>query len=152
MKIFSLFLGLFILLSCNSDSDENGIDCSSITIVPPSILLKITNLTGDNLIEKETYISNNITIEFNNDLYKNVVNQNFENFKNLINIPLYGTDMEREYKINLSETETDILNLNVSFKEGACGIKIATPNSATYNGNTVTIEDYNNNYLITVVK
>ncbi|MBD0823209.1 hypothetical protein [Aestuariibaculum marinum] len=152
MKISSLLLSLFILLSCNSDSDENGIDCSSITIVPPSILLKITNVTGDNLIENETFISNDITIEFNNDLYNNVVNQKVENLKNLINIPLYGFEIEREYKINLSETETDILNLNVSFQEGACGIKIATPNSATYNGNTVTIEDYNGNYLITVVK
>ncbi len=152
MKISSLLLSLFILLSCNSDSDENGIDCSSITIVPPSILLKITNVTGDNLIENETYIANNITIEFNNEIYKNVVNQKVENFKNLINIPLYGSEIEREYKINLSETETDILSLKVSLKEGACGITITTPNSGTYNGNSITFEDYNKNYLITVVK
>lgn len=152
MRISSLLISLFILLTSCSNSDKGEIDCSTIFIVPPSILLKITNANGTNLIENETYIGSEITIEINEEIHKNVVNQNIESLKNLIIIPLNSTETEREYKINLSEIETDTLNLNVSLNEGACGILITKPNSAVYNGNTITIEDYNGDYLITVVK
>ena len=152
MKISSILLSLFILLSGCSDKDNESIDCSVIDIGNPLLLLKITDASGNNLIENETYNAENISIIYNDNTFNEVVIDNYASLNNFIHIPLFGTDIERTFKINLSETETDVLIVNVKLEEGLCGYIFTIPLSGTYNGNSITIEDYNNNYLITVVK
>ncbi|GAA4305164.1 hypothetical protein [Aestuariibaculum suncheonense] len=152
MKISSLLLCLFILLSGCSDKDKESIDCSVIYIGNPLLLLKITDTNGNNLIENETYTAENISINYNNNTINDVVIDDYPQLNAFINVPLFGTDIERTFKINLSETETDVLIVNVTLEEGICKYIFTIPLSGTYNGNSITIENYNNNYLITVVK
>lgn len=150
MKTIVTLLCFLILFSCKDDKDE--IDCSLIDIQVKMFLIKVVDSEGNNLIEDETYIANDISIIYNNNTITNVVIKNFEDYKNLIGLNIFGVEGENTFIIKLSEEEMDTLVLNLSFKEAYCGLRFYTLNSATYNNKSITFEDFHGNYLITVVK
>ncbi|PQV49456.1 hypothetical protein CLV33_10387 [Jejuia pallidilutea] len=147
-------LSLLILLSvffCKND-DDNEIDCSLIDIGPPNIYIELVDANGNNLIENETYIADNITVTFKGYIIENVVFKNVPSVENFIALSVSGSKGDNTFNIHLSENETDILTLNLSEREVICSVTFYTINETTYNGEIQTLKDFNGDYLITITK
>ncbi|GAA4801261.1 hypothetical protein [Litoribaculum gwangyangense] len=151
MKSFTLMLFFLCLLSCKNDDDSN-IDCALFDPFVRNLHIKIVDNSGNNLIENETYIAEDIKVRMNGNEYTNVVFKNVETIKNLITLTLFGKNGKNDYEIELSNSVIDTLVLDLTLDSTICGINFFTLNTATYNGNILSIEDYNGNYLITVIK
>jgi len=117
-----------------------------------NLFIKLIDAEGNNLIKNETYIADDITVLFNESTYTNVVYNDVQGIENLIILNLIGIDGDNTVKINLSNDITDTLILNLTAESEVCGWTFFTLNSATYNDEIKTIEDFNGNYLISVVK
>lgn len=151
MKFFLLLFCYISLFSCKND-DEPEIDCALYDPFISSLFIKLIDNEGQNLIENNTYIAEDITVSFNGYNYTNVVFNDVQGIENLINLNLIGVDGDNTVKINLSQEVTDSLILNLTAESQICGWTFITLNSATYNGALQELEDFNGNYLITVVK
>jgi len=148
---FLLFIILCILASCSKDEKET-IDCALFDPAISNLFIKLVDAEGNNLIENETYIADDITVLFNDYLYTNVVFNDVEGIENLITLNVIGNDGDNTIKIQLSSEETDTLILNLTAESEICGWTFFSINSAIYNDIILTIEDFNGNYLITAVK
>ncbi|SFZ90414.1 hypothetical protein SAMN05428642_101922 [Flaviramulus basaltis] len=151
MKSFSLILCFLCLLSCKND-DESDIDCALFDPFIKNLHIKLIDNNGNNLIENETYIADDIKIKINENEYTNVVFKNVEGIKNLITLNLLGIAGENIYEVELSNNEIDTLILNLTLEPTICGFSYVTLNSASYNSVILSIEDFNGSYLLTVVK
>jgi len=148
---FLLFIILCIMASCSKDEKET-IDCALFDPAISNLFIKLVDEEGNNLIENETYIADDITVLFNDYLYTNVVFNDVEGIENLITLNVIGKDGDNTIKIQLSSGETDTLILNLTAESEICGWTFFSINSAIYNDIILTIEDFNGNYLITAVK
>lgn len=148
---FLLFIILCIMASCSKDEKET-IDCALFDPAISNLFIKLVDAEGNNLIENETYIADDITVLFNDYLYTNVVFNDVEGIENLITLNVIGNDGDNTIKIQLSSEETDTLILNLTAESEICGWTFFSINSAIYNDIILTIEDFNGNYLITAVK
>lgn len=148
---FLLFIILCIMASCSKDEKET-IDCALFDPAISNLFIKLVDEEGNNLIENETYIADDITVLFNDYLYTNVVFNDVEGIENLITLNVIGNDGDNTIKIQLSSGETDTLILNLTAESEICGWTFFSINSAIYNDIILTIEDFNGNYLITAVK
>lgn len=148
---FLLFIILCIMASCSKDEKET-IDCALFDPAISNLFIKLVDAEGNNLIENETYIADDITVLFNDYLYTNVVFNDVEGIENLITLNVIGKDGDNTIKIQLSSGETDTLILNLTAESEICGWTFFSINSAIYNDIILTIEDFNGNYLITAVK
>lgn len=148
---FLLFIILCIMASCSKDEKET-IDCALFDPAISNLFIKLVDAEGNNLIENETYIADDITVLFNDYLYTNVVFNDVEGIENLITLNVIGNDGDNTIKIQLSSGETDTLILNLTAESEICGWTFFSINSAIYNDIILTIEDFNGNYLITAVK
>ena len=149
VKLFSFLLCLVLLYSCSSDDD---LVCS---INSNNIFVKLVDNEGNNLIENETYLADEIVVRFNAAYeFTNVVFNEVEGLENLIAINIFGEQGNNTFEIQLSDSETDtlILNLNKEIIDGPCGNVYYILNSVTYNGNDEIPEDFDGDYLITVTK
>ena len=148
---FLLFIILCLMASCSKDEKET-IDCALFDPAISNLFIKLVDEEGNNLIENETYIADDITVLFNDYLYTNVVFNDVEGIENLITLNVIGNDGDNTIKIQLSSGETDTLILNLTAESEICGWTFFSINSAIYNDIILTIEDFNGNYLITAVK
>ncbi len=139
-----LFLALFFT-SCNQDDD------ACLSFAPPEFFIELLDSEGNNLIENGTFIGPEITVLTQNVLMSGVVFPGLEEVENLIVIELLGLDGDNEYQINLSDSVTDILILNLSVENHECG-PVKTVNTATYNGVSQTVETYIGRPIIRVVR
>jgi hypothetical protein len=151
MKYLSIIICVLCLTSCNNH-DKEEIDCALFDPAISNLFIKLIDAEGNNLIENETYIADDITVLFNESTYTNVVYNDVQGIENLIILNLIGIDGDNTVKINLSNDITDTLILNLTAESEVCGWTFFTLNSATYNDEIKTIEDFNGNYLITVLK
>lgn len=152
MKHLVFVFLVMIVFSCQSNDE---IDCSSYLTVPTkSLFIKLVDNNGNNLIENETYIADDIKIVFNGYTNNQVVFKNVPGIENLIVLNIFGNEGNNTFNIQLSDNETDILILNLDTEEptNPCGFTFFKLNSATYNDVVETIEDFNGEYLITIVK
>ncbi len=151
MKSFLIVFACLCLFSCKND-DEPEIDCALFDPFISNLSIKLIDSEGQNLIENNTYIADDITVLFNGNTYTNVVFNDVQGIENLITLNLIGLDGDNTLKINLSQEISDTLILNLTAESQICGWTFFTLNSANYNGVFQQIEDFNGNYLITVVK
>ena len=151
MKYLSIIICVLCLTSCKNH-DKEEIDCALFDPAISNLFIKLIDAEGNNLIENETYIADDITVLFNESTYTNVVYNDVQGIENLIILNLIGIDGDNTVKINLSNDITDTLILNLTAESEVCGWTFFTLNSATYNDEIKTIEDFNGNYLITVLK
>jgi hypothetical protein len=151
MKFFLLLFCYISLFSCKND-DEPEIDCALYDPFIRSLFIKLIDSEGQNLIENNTYMADDITVLFNGYTYTNVVFNDVQGIENLITLSVIGIDGDNTLKIKLSEEITDTLILNLTADSQVCGWTFFTLNSATYNGVLQQLEDFNGNHLITVLK
>ena len=151
MKYLSIIICFLCLTSCKNN-DKEEIDCALFDPAISNLFIKLIDAKGNNLIENETYIADDITVLFNESTYTNVVYNDVQGIENLIVLNLIGINGDNTIKINLSNNITDTLILNLTTESEVCGWTFFTLNSATYNDEIKTIEDFNGNYLITVLK
>jgi hypothetical protein len=151
MKYLSIIICVLCLTSCKNN-DKEEIDCALFDPAISNLFIKLIDAEGNNLIENETYIADDITVLFNESTYTNVVYNDVQGIENLIVLNLIGINGDNTIKINLSNDITDTLILNLTTESEVCGWTFFTLNSATYNDEIKTIEDFNGNYLITVLK
>jgi len=148
-------LYIFLILGVFSCKNDDEIDCSYYTsIASKSIFIKLIDSNGNNLIENETYAANTINIVFGDYTFTDVVFEDVLGIENLIALNIFGNQGDNQFRINLSENETDLLILNIDKQEtvNPCVGHIFTLNSATYNGVIQTLENFDGDYLITVIK
>ncbi len=148
--IYTCLLLSFVLFSCNSDD----VDCISEPIFNGAIVIELVNVDGENLIENGTYNAEDITIAFNDSLLTGVVTTDFPEIANRIVLNIFGQDGDNTFDINLSDTETDelILNLTREATGGPCSQFALLLNAALYNSETIALQDSDVGYLMTIVK
>ena len=149
MKYLSIIICVLCLTSCKNKEE---IDCALFDPAISNLFIKLIDAEGNNLIENETYIADDITVLFNESTYTNVIYNDVQGIENLIVLNLIGINGDNTIKINLSNDITDTLILNLTTESEVCGWTFFTLYSATYNDEIKTIEDFNGNYLITVLK
>ncbi len=149
-SIYTCLLLCAFLFSCNSDDTQ----CLTILPVSSNLFIELVNTEGENLIENGTFQADAITIDFNENTFTNVVFTNVAGLESFIGINIFGEDGDNTFTINLSDTETDVLVLNITREEtgGPCSQSIFTLNSVTYNGESKELQDFGGDFLITVVK
>ncbi|WP_372752790.1 hypothetical protein [Mariniflexile sp.] len=150
MKFLSIVFCCICLFSCKDDKEE--VDCSLLDFANPSLFIKLLDANGNNLIENKVYNSDDISIIFNGYTMTNVVIDNVESLENLIVLNLIGVEGNNIFEIKLSDTETDTLIMNLTVESKYCGWTFLKLNSVTYNDVIKTYEDFNGNFLITIIK
>ncbi|MCM4158680.1 hypothetical protein DHB64_02080 [Antarcticibacterium sp. W02-3] len=137
------------MISCNSNDDE--IDCSLIDIAPQLFYMEYIDEDGNNLLDNGTYDREEIEVTLGGVVMGEVYTHPEKSF---LVIYEYGQlqNNENDYIINLSSTETDIMQLEYSQKSGICGTFIYTVEKAIYNGEEMELETYLGNEKITVLK
>jgi len=85
-KIYTFILLSFMLFSCHSDDDVN---CTSEPAFSPAVFIELVNATGENLIDNGTYIADNITIDFNESTFVNVVFTDSPEVANFIGLNIF---------------------------------------------------------------
>ena len=108
MKFFLFFFSFISLFSCKND-DEPEIDCALYDPFISRLFIKLVDGEGQNLIENNTYIADDITVLFNGYTYTNVVFNDVQGIENLITLSVIGIDGDNTLKIKLSEEVTDTL-------------------------------------------
>jgi hypothetical protein len=152
-SIYTCLLLCFLLFSCNSD-DNDEIQCITIEPISSTLFIELVNAQGENLIENGTYVTEDITIDFNESTFANVVFTDVPGLENFIGINIFGEDGDNTFEINLSGTEVDTLVLNLTREEtgGPCSQTVFELNTVTYNGESEELQDFGGDFLITVVK
>ncbi|WP_299674236.1 hypothetical protein [uncultured Dokdonia sp.] len=153
MKRFSLFIIVSILLfSCNSDDSETI--CNPTLVIESILFIELVNTEGENLIENGIYNPDDITIGFNGNIFTGVVFTGVQGVENVIVLNVFGEEGDNTFDINLSDTETDTLILNISKEEisDPCIQLVITVNEVIYNGESKELQDFEGGFLITVVK
>jgi hypothetical protein len=151
MKYLYVIVCFLCLTSCKND-DKEDIDCALFDPAISSLFIKLVDSDGNNLIENETYKADDITVLFNNYTTTNVVFKDIPELNNLIALNIHGENGNNTFKIKLSENEIDTLILNLKAESSICNWTFFKLNSATYNGIVQTLEDFNGDYLITIIK
>ena len=147
MKIVILFLCFLCLFSCNEDNVCEG------DLFEQFLFIEIVDESGNNLISNNTFNSSDIIVS-NSSGYETINPvQNILDKKNLIVILVNGKQGSNTFNIQLSNSITDtlIMNINNERTEPPCSVTISTLNSAAYNSVNQILKDFEG-YLITIVK
>lgn len=152
--LYTFILFSVLLFSCNSDDNDPEVACSLELPAVSNLFIELVNAQGENLIENETYIPADITIETNGNTLTNVVFTNVEGLENFVAVGVFGDDGDNIYQINLSGTETDTLILNLTREEigDPCPQIAFMLNTAVYNNESKEIQSFGGDFLITVIK
>ncbi|MFT5892526.1 MAG: hypothetical protein ACI9Y7_002637 [Dokdonia sp.] len=152
--IYTFILFSVLLFSCNTDDSEPEIACSLELIAFSNLFIELVNAQGENLIENETFQADAITIDFNENTFTNVVFTDVPGIENFIALNIFGEDGDNTFEINLSDTESDMLVLNLTRGEtgGPCSQFVFELNSVIYNDAPKELQDFGGDFLITVVK
>jgi hypothetical protein len=148
----ALFIFVLLLLFNSCKNDDDGIDCALFDPITKSLYINLVDSDDNNLIENETYNADDITVLYNNNTFTNVFFNNIPSLENLIALKISGTQGDNTYEIQLSENLTYSLILDLTLESTVCDISFFTLNSVSYNDIIQTIEDFNGDYLITIVK
>lgn len=155
MKCFYVLavMVLFSFTACSTD-DDGEVQCRETPVQNRFVFIELVNADGINLLENNTYIADDITIDYGESTIVNVVNNDVPGFENLIALMIFGEDGDTIFRIKLSETVEDILKLNLTLttSEGECPSLITTLNAITYNDVLQVPEDFFEDLKITVVK
>lgn len=155
MRILTLLFCLIFIQSCKND-DETCDYALYDPVALRTVFIKLVDTNGNNLIENETYNSNNIEVSFNGYTNTSPFFENTPELENLIAVTVIGIEGDNTYEIKLNNTITDTLILNLDSEilgNEPCTSTYFTINNTSYNNTNQTVEDLNNwNYLITVVK
>lgn len=137
----------FLLISCNK------VDCTTDDPIFRSLFIKLVDADGTNLIENDTFNSEMIIIRFSEALYTGVVFTDVQGIENLIIINLLGQEGTNSYEIQLSDSRTDILEVGLIEigKDEPCPVSYFIPDNASYNGIDQTIEEFGDDFMITVI-
>ncbi len=141
-----------MLFSCNSDDSETI--CNPTLVIESILFIELVNTEGENLIENGIYNPDDITIGFNGNIFTGVVFTGVQGVENVIVLNVFGEEGDNTFDINLSDTETDTLILNISKEEisDPCIQLVITVNEVIYNGESKELQDFEGGFLITVVK
>ncbi len=136
-----------LLISCNK------LDCTTDDPIFRSLFIKLVDTDGHNLIENDTFDSEEIVIRVSDTTITGVVFNDVQGIENLIALNLLGPEGTTSYEIQLSESRIDILELSLIEigKDDPCGFSYFITDDAGYNGIDQTIEDFGDDFLITVV-
>jgi hypothetical protein len=148
-----LVMVLFSVTSCNTD-DDGEVPCRDSVVPSQRIFIALVDADGTDLVANETYSADDITITYRENTFTNVVVNDIPNGESFIVLSVFGEDGDNIYRIQLSDTEEDILKLNLSIttSEGPCPSSITALNSITYNDELQVSEDFFGDRKITVVK
>nr|WP_299340230.1 hypothetical protein [Allomuricauda sp.] len=156
MKKFTALLALVLLLvSCNGD------DCDDFVpdILTQFLYIELVDANGANLIENGTYAITNIFTERNGNRFPAVVFTDNETFiapeqRYKIEIGVVGnTGSNNTWTIELSDSETDTLQLNLAIESRDCNGTFYQIREAQYNDTSVNVEELGQNlFEIRVVK
>ncbi|WP_298237346.1 hypothetical protein [uncultured Algibacter sp.] len=153
MRYFILLFCFLLVQSCKTNDD---IICYGDPIPSRIVFINLVDNDGNNLIENGTYNSDDIEVTFNGYTNPDPFFKNNPEFENLILVTVVGNEGDNTYEIQLSNSTTDILSLNLSGEfigSEACGSIFFKPNTAHYNGIAQTLEDFDTwNYLVTITK
>lgn len=146
-------LVLFLFTSCATD-DDGEIQCRDSPVTSGSLFIELVNVDGVNLLANDTYIADDITISYEENTISNVVFTDVPGFENLIVLNIFGQEGDNIFRIHLSDTEEDVLKLNlqVTTSDGPCPTRITTLNTVTYNDVLQVPVEFFDDYKITVVK
>ena len=149
MKKLVLLLGLVCCYSCVDDNfvDDNCDGVAIPSFTAPNIAIELIDAEGNNLIENGTLDASTITIA--SDIFDGTISPLFSD--TIFRVEYLNDTRIISYEINLSESRTDILILDVSerntLSDNGCFI-LPDPilNSASYNDvmqniidNTITV-------------
>ncbi|WP_341215299.1 hypothetical protein [uncultured Wocania sp.] len=151
MKLITLLFCVLCFTACKTD-DDNGIDCDLFDPANRNLFIELVDGNGNNLIENNTFVADDIKVLFNGNTITNVVFNDVEGIENLIALSLIGEAGNNTFEIQLSSEITDTLILNLKAESQICGWTFFSLNSATYNDVLQTIEDFNGNYIISVIR
>lgn len=153
MKKFRLFyslISIFIFTGCTND---NGtlVQCAAIDYAVPGLLIEIVDTNGNNLLDNETYNSNEISVVIDNDNISRIVK---EDNRTYIIISLTDSIKNKELKVILSPSETDTMTVQLkNITTGApCYFLFSEATGVIYNENSLPLEKSTFNQKITVVK
>lgn len=125
-----LFLCLVALVaSCKQEDDE--LDCSLVDCAFQSFSIELIDMDGTNLLANGTYDKSTIIVSKDG----NQVNSNL-NTSEVLYFEVLGDAGKNSYKIKLNDSETDILELDLSgenIRRGCCGPYYQI-NTILYNG------------------
>lgn len=152
MKLFSFLFCLFCITSCATDYN-NDIDCELFDPENFMLYIELVDSDGNNLIENDTFIADDVQIVFGDYTMTNVLYYNTFGKKNLIAFSLIGEVGDNTFNIQLSVEVTDTLLLNLKDGGQVCGWSFLLLNTVSYNGVPQTVKKFKgNNHLITIVK
>lgn len=153
MRILTLLFCLVLVQSCQNDDD---IICYGDPIPLNIMFIELTDSDGNNLIENGTFIKDEIKTSFNGYYNTSPFFENEPGLQNLIAITVVGNPGDNTYEIELSNSITDTLILNLTeeiFGEAPCISSRFNVNTANYNGfdeNFEVVDDWG--YRLTIVK
>lgn len=138
MKPFKIIIPcLLILLGCGSNDDLN---CALVDCALDSFQIILVNDAGINLIDNGTFNASEIVVLRDDEVAGTVVESSDSGIESAIWLTLLR-EGSTEFRIRLSETETDILNLNLFIEStGQCCGPNFSANTATYNNIPQTIQ------------
>jgi len=115
MKKLGLIIVSLFIISCGNDSD----DCNDTAFLPPPnyFQLKLEDTNGNSLIGN-LFIQDSFKLSNANSILY-IKPLNFGPDDELI-IPFNSIDSGADYFLDLSETDTDTLNISHSLKTGEC--------------------------------
>ena len=152
-KFVLLVLVLIVSFSCNNDDDN--VDCSlGIPEPPKTLFIDLIDTDGNNLIENETYNPEEIFVRFGNTVITGVVFTEVQEVENFIALSVIGQEGENTFEIVLNSEDTDTVVLDISkpADSGSCPSSVFNLDAVTYNDISQTIQDFNGEFLITVVR
>lgn len=145
------FTFIFAILLCFFNCKEDNLCYGDPFEI--SLFIEIIDSNGNNLITNNTFSSENIITRFNGYENKSPVVESLLDKENLIQVDVIGIEGDNTFEIQLSNSITDILIMNISneITDPPCSTTIPTLNSVSYNGIDQTLKNFEG-YLITVVK
>lgn len=139
------------LISC---SNKDGEDCSLFDPVFPSLYLKIVDSNGTNLLENETFKSEDISVKgnFSNASFV-FVSENEDNI-NLNNTLFLAipNQLESKYSIQLNDSEIIEIDFKVEKVEIACNISYNKPVEALFREENLELKEFDSLQYYLVVE
>lgn len=145
--LFLILFSIILMTSCDDD-----VDCIIDEDLNKKLFIELTDINANNLVENGTFRGENIIIR-STDIEFNFVNNDNPKFENLLCIKPTGPEGKLTYDIQLSETKTDNLTVNLTnlAPDSPCSYKPFSIDSVNYNDKEQTLQEFDQHLLITVV-
>ncbi len=151
-KILRFLFLSSLIVSCSKSEDPLDSECQGIIdTAPPGVFyIELVDSIGNNLIENGFYMRSQITTKLNEEDFdhQTLISYEDSNLENLLVVYPIGKDGDNRWLLNLSETDVDTLDFNMSSEDiryvsdGVlfCGGRFVL-NSASYNGKNINLEE-----------